>query len=93
MIFKKGMAISPLHARQLIVHRHVTISGRRIDMPSYTVSRVEENAIALVGVKDLSALQEPPRPREEQAGPAPQNQAPQQPEAPATEPPGKPGGP
>lgn len=88
MIFKKGMAISPLHARQLIVHRHVAISGRRIDMPSYTVSRGEENSIALVGIKENAALLEPPRPQQEQAG-----SAPQQSETPAAEPSAKPGGP
>lgn len=93
MIFKKGMAISQLHARQLIVHRHVTIGGRRIDIPSYTVGRSEENSIALVGIKESAPQQEPPRSQQQQAGPTPQPAAVQQPAAPAAEPPGGPGGP
>lgn len=51
MIFKKGMALSPLHARQLIVHRHILIGERRITIPGYGVSREEEGTVRLVGVK------------------------------------------
>ena len=50
MIFKKGMAVSPLHARQLIVHGHVTIGGRVITIPGYEVGHDEEETLALRGV-------------------------------------------
>ncbi len=65
MVFKKGMALSPLHARQLIVHGHVKIGDRRITIPGYGVSRGEEGTVKLVGIKGPTA----PTPPEEQAQP------------------------
>ena len=53
LVFKKGMAVSPLHARQLIVHGHVMLQGRRIKTPGYGVRRDEEESMRLVGVKEL----------------------------------------
>lgn len=32
-----GMSLSRPHARQLIVHGHFTVNGRRVDVPSYMV--------------------------------------------------------
>ena len=59
MVFKKGLAISPLHARQLIVHGHVAVNGRRIGVPGYTVERDEEGSIAIVGIKERPAAPAP----------------------------------
>ncbi|MDG6963987.1 MAG: 30S ribosomal protein S4 [Nitrososphaerota archaeon] len=49
MVFKKGMALSPLHARQLIVHGHVSIGERTITIPGYAVGGSEEGTIKLTG--------------------------------------------
>ena len=49
MIFKKGMALSPLHARQLIVHGHVAVGDRIITVPGYEVRGTDETAIMLIG--------------------------------------------
>jgi len=49
MVFKKGMALSPLHSRQLIVHGHVTVGERVITVPGYEVGGSEEGAIRLAG--------------------------------------------
>lgn len=49
MVFKKGMALSPLHSRQLIVHGHVNVGGRRITIPGYDVGNKEEGSITLTG--------------------------------------------
>jgi len=49
MVFKKGMALSALHARQLIVHGHVTIGNRVITIPGYEVGGTDEGAITLIG--------------------------------------------
>ncbi len=49
MVFKKGMALSALHARQLIVHGHVAVGDRIITIPGYEVGGTEEGMIALVG--------------------------------------------
>ncbi len=47
IVYKKGIANSPMHARQLIVHGHVAIKDRKISWPSYIVKRSEEDAISL----------------------------------------------
>ena len=45
IVYKKGLATSTYHARQLIVHGHIAISGRRIRSPGHLVSREEEDKI------------------------------------------------
>ena len=47
MVFKKGLARTPLQARQMIVHRHVMIGDRCVDRPGYWVQRGEEDKITL----------------------------------------------
>jgi small subunit ribosomal protein S4 len=59
MVFKKGMALSPLHSRQLIVHGHVAIGGRVITVPGYEVGAEQEGVIILVGG---AAKEGPPSP-------------------------------
>ena len=49
MVFKKGMALSPLHSRQLIVHGHVTVGERVITIPGYEVGSQEEGGVKLSG--------------------------------------------
>jgi small subunit ribosomal protein S4 len=49
MVFKKGMSLSPLHSRQLIVHGHVSVGGRIITVPGYEVGGKDESTITLVG--------------------------------------------
>ena len=49
MVFKKGMALSSLHARQLIVHGHVAVGNRIITVPGYEVGGTDEGTIALIG--------------------------------------------
>jgi len=45
IVYKKGLATSIYHARQLIVHGHIAINGRRIRSPGHLVSREEEDKI------------------------------------------------
>lgn len=47
VVFKKGMAHSMRHSRQLIVHGHVLIKERKIDKPNYFVFAGEEDTIKL----------------------------------------------
>jgi small subunit ribosomal protein S4 len=49
MVYRLGFAPSILAARQLIVHGHVTVDGRRVDRPSYCLRTGE-----LVSLKDSS---------------------------------------
>jgi len=44
-VYKKGLAKSAKHARQLIVHGHIAVNGRRVTVPSYIVDTVEEGKI------------------------------------------------
>ncbi len=45
IVYKKGLARTVHEARQLIVHGHIAINGRRITSPSYLVKREEEELI------------------------------------------------
>jgi len=37
-IFRLGLAISRSQARQLVLHRHITVNGKVVNIPSYTLS-------------------------------------------------------
>ncbi len=45
IVYKKGLAKTIYHARQLIVHGHIAINGRRVTSPGYIVPRSEEDLI------------------------------------------------
>ncbi len=45
LVYKQGLAKSINQARQFIVHGHIFVSSRKVDVPSYLVTREEENKI------------------------------------------------
>ncbi|MCE4602593.1 MAG: 30S ribosomal protein S4 [Desulfurococcales archaeon] len=45
IVYKKGLAKTIYQARQMIVHGHIAIAGRRVTSPGYLVSRDEEQLI------------------------------------------------
>jgi small subunit ribosomal protein S4 len=45
VLVRRKLANTPRHARQLIVHGHVRIGGRRVTHPGYLTLRAEENKI------------------------------------------------
>ncbi len=45
IVYKKGLAKTIHQARQLIVHGHIAIEGRRVNSPGYLVKRNEEDLI------------------------------------------------
>jgi len=47
IVYKKGLARTIYQARQLVVHGHVTVRGRRVYSPGYLVSREEEAHVDL----------------------------------------------
>ena len=47
IIFKKGLANSMKHSRQLIVHGHVTVENKKMFWPSYIVEKIMEDKISL----------------------------------------------
>lgn len=46
VVVRKGLAVNANQARQMIVHGHITINGRRVTAPSYLVTSEEEEFIA-----------------------------------------------
>ncbi len=45
LVHRKGLARSPKQARQLVVHGHIRVGGRRIKSPSYLVPVEQEETI------------------------------------------------
>jgi small subunit ribosomal protein S4 len=43
VVFRKGLSKSIYQARQLITHGHIAIGKRRVTVPSYLVTKEEEN--------------------------------------------------
>ena len=60
--FKKGLARSIGHARQLIVHGHVTLGSRQLTVPGYIVREGEDAAIIYTAKSPLSSDMHPMRP-------------------------------
>lgn len=50
VVYRMGLRSSRLSARQLISHGHVTVNGKKVDIPSYSVKTGD-----VVGVKESSA--------------------------------------
>ena len=68
VIYRLGFAVARRQARQLVRHGHVTVNGRKVDIPSYQVSAGEEIAIretsnklaVIEGAKEFASHQAPP---------------------------------
>ena len=59
LVYKKGLAKSLKQARQLITHGHVSIKGRKVNVPSYVVRVNEEEQIGYHG--EAPTLEEKPQ--------------------------------
>ena len=53
MVYRCGWASSRAEARQLVVHGHFTVGGKKVDIPSYLVKPGE-----MVAIKDKSRSSE-----------------------------------
>jgi small subunit ribosomal protein S4 len=62
LIYKKGAAVSPLQARQLIVHGHIKIGKRTVDIPGYHVTAEEEGNLQVTGGIGTPKPAAPPAP-------------------------------
>ncbi len=49
MVYKSGMATTPHHARQMIVHGHIGIGEKIARSPSYLVKAAEEKVLTFLG--------------------------------------------
>lgn len=64
LVTKQNLAMTPKQARQYIVHGHITIHGKKVDAPSYLVTREEETLIAFNAISTLSNVEHPERSKE-----------------------------
>jgi len=49
IVWRKGLANTPIQARQFIVHGHIAINAKKVDKPSYIVGAEEEDKISWYG--------------------------------------------
>jgi small subunit ribosomal protein S4 len=61
LVLKKGLARTPLQARQFIVHEHIVVNGKKITAPGYLVPVVEESQISFVANSSLASAEHPER--------------------------------
>lgn len=59
LVLKKGLARTPWQARQIIVHGFISVSGRRVTIPSYVVTAAEEPTISYYRAIDVSLPETP----------------------------------
>src|SRR5438876_10280166 len=46
LVYRMGFAVSRRQARQLVRHRHISVNGRTVDIPSYRVRPGDEGKVA-----------------------------------------------
>jgi len=68
IVFRKGLAKTIHQARQLITHGHIAIGNQRVTVPSYLVTREEEE---LVNYAPDSPLANPSHPLRQMIAVAP----------------------
>ncbi len=51
LVYEKKLARGPREARQLIIHKHISVGDKIVNVPSYIVGLGEENKISLKGLK------------------------------------------
>jgi len=61
IVVKRNLAKSVSQARQFIVHRHITVNGKKITAPSYLVKVIEESNISFIPSSALSDPNHPER--------------------------------
>ncbi len=56
IVFRLGIAPTRMAARQLVSHKHITVNGHVVNIPSYTIKAGDKVAVREKS-KDLSAIQ------------------------------------
>lgn len=80
-LLRRGMAKSVKQARQFIVHGHITVSGKKITVPSYLVSIDEESSIKFADNSPLKDENHPERFKPEPEKDAPKKTKEEKPKA------------
>lgn len=60
-VYRQGLARTISQARQFVVHGHIFIGDRKLSVPSYLVSRDEENKIRFDTMSSLFSAEHPER--------------------------------
>jgi small subunit ribosomal protein S4 len=68
VVYRLGFAVARRQARQLVRHGHITVNGRKVNIPSYQVNAGDEIAVrdksnklvVVEGAKDFASHQAPP---------------------------------
>lgn len=60
-VVRLGLARSVKQARQFITHGHIIVAGTKVTVPSYMVSREEENSVVFADNSNLSNEEHPER--------------------------------
>jgi small subunit ribosomal protein S4 len=68
VVYRLGFAVARRQARQIVRHGHVTVNGRKVDIPSFQVNAGDEVAIreksnklvVVEGAKEFASHQAPP---------------------------------
>ena len=68
IFYLKGMSRTAKQARQFIVHGHASIAGRKVTVPSYIVSKEEEQEIEFYDPSPLSNDLHPMRASDDESG-------------------------
>ncbi|ERH09872.1 MAG: SSU ribosomal protein S4P [halophilic archaeon J07HX64] len=63
-VYRKGYANTTEQARQFIAHGHITVEGRQVRVPSYTVRTTEESTISFDSSSPLTDELHPERAEE-----------------------------
>ena len=58
LVFEKGFAKTIYQARQLVVHGHIQVKGKKINAPSYIVKSEEDDMIGFTPNSPLTAVKE-----------------------------------
>lgn len=58
VVFRMGLASTRRQARQIVNHSHITVNGRKVNIPSYLVKpgdvvSVREKSVSSAGIKDI----------------------------------------
>lgn len=61
IVHKKGLARTSKQSRQLIVHGHISINNNKVSIPSYLVSKDEEEKITYNAKSSFSSAEHPER--------------------------------
>lgn len=61
LVFKKGLARTPLQARQFIVHEHVLVGKKQVCSPNYLVPVADEAQISIIATSSLANPEHPER--------------------------------